>query len=190
MKLKRRSETTQREISTAMTARELDTLRRLAADKRVLEVGSYKGASTVVMGEVAATLHSVDPHVPFERDGEKRTMLTQLATNLVAHDLFDKVVIHVGWSWQIVPLFPEHSFDLVFVDADHTRPAVERDLALVRRVVTPDGVLAFHDYGVPGTEKNGRWDTFGVTEVVDSYVVETGARLEAVDTLAVVTLRS
>ena len=177
-----------RAISTAMTAAELDALRELATGRMVLEVGSYKGASTVVMAKVAELVHAVDPHVPFTKDGERRTMLTQLATNLVEHDVFDKVIVHKGWSPQIVPLFPDASFDLVFVDADHRLEAVEADLGLVRRVVKPSGVLAFHDYGVPGTEKDGRWDTFGVTDVVDAFVAEMEAALEVVDTLAVVRL--
>ena len=169
-----------------MTDAELSRLRELAAGKTVLEIGSYKGASTVAMARVAELVHSVDPHVPFTRDRRRRTMLTQLAENLVAQDVFDKVIIHVGWSWQIVPLFPGGMFDLVFVDADHRLEPTRKDLELVRRVVKPDGVLAFHDYGVTGTEKDGRWDEFGVSEVVDGYVAETGATLEVVDTLAVV----
>jgi Methyltransferase domain len=38
------------------------------------------------------------------------------------------------------------SFDLVFVDGDHTAAGVEHDVTAALRLLRPGGVLAVHDY--------------------------------------------
>lgn len=38
---------------------------------------------------------------------------------------------------------------MVFIDADHVNPAVERDIREWKKWVARDGVVAFHDYGSP-----------------------------------------
>lgn len=165
-----------------MTERELARLAELADGSAVLEIGSKYGASTVAIAKVAKVFHAVDPHVP---RGEKTT-LVNLARNLVAARVFEQVTLHVGWSWDVVPLFPEGTFDLAFVDAAHQAEPVARDLELVRRVTRRGGTLAFHDYGLAGTDGPDGWEPFGVTEVVDRFAEASGQPIELVDTLAIV----
>lgn len=43
--------------------------------------------------------------------------------------------------------FDDETFDLVFIDADHTEAAVRRDLAAWVPKVKPGGLISGHDYG-------------------------------------------
>jgi predicted O-methyltransferase YrrM len=176
------------EIPSSTTAAECLRLAELARGRRVLEVGTYFGRSTVSLASTAKVVHTVDVHPADEVGGDDT--LAGLMANLDRYDLRHKVAVHVGFSQLILPLFAPNSFDLVFLDAQHQREPVEEDLAALLPLVAEGGVVAFHDYGVPGVEHRGRWDPFGVTEVVDEFVRERGLVLELVDTLAVTPLRS
>ena len=56
--------------------------------------------------------------------------------------------------------FEDESIDLVFIDGDHTKEAVFRDISAWYPKVKYGGVICGHDYGKK---------QFGVTEVVDSF---------------------
>src|SRR5512139_6522 len=43
--------------------------------------------------------------------------------------------------------FPDKMFDFVFIDADHSLEAVERDIAAWRPKIKDGGLLCGHDYG-------------------------------------------
>jgi predicted O-methyltransferase YrrM len=174
------------EIPSTTTEAECRRLAELARGKRVLEIGTYHGRSTVSLASTAAVVHTVDVHPADPATGDDT--LAGLMRNLDRYDLRDRVVVHVGFSQLILPLLQPGSFDLAFLDAQHQREPVEEDLAALLPLVEQGGVIAFHDYGVPGVEHRGRWDPFGVTEVVDEFVAERGLPLEVVDTLAVVRL--
>lgn len=68
----------------------------------------------------------------------------------------------------------DESLDFVFIDADHTLEAVQRDIAAWWPKVLAGGILGGHDYG---GRKNrlGRW---GVNRAVDAFVAERGLRLQ------------
>jgi hypothetical protein len=59
--------------------------------------------------------------------------------------------------------FPDHTFDWVYIDADHTYEGVRGDLEAYYRTVKPRGFLAGDDYGTPG------WWEDGVTRAVDEF---------------------
>jgi len=174
------------DIRTAMTPAELGRLAELARHRTVLEIGSYMGASTVALASIARKVHAIDPHGPEPKEPGCETTLVPMMENLLRYGVRDRVVIHVGYSTEIVPLFPPGSFDLVFIDGLHDRRSVETDLGVCRRVARSGGRIAFHDYGRDGVKTRGAWVAFGVTEVVDAFAAELGSGVETTDTLAVV----
>lgn len=129
-------------ISTSVSEDEAAMLAQLAAGKNVLEIGSAYGYSAVVMGLAGATtVTAVDPH----------TWLPSLAPmkdNLLSYNVADRVVIVAEGAETAVPRFQEDGFlfDLVWIDGDHSEPAVIRDVELALSVLAPGGVLACHDY--------------------------------------------
>jgi predicted O-methyltransferase YrrM len=173
------------EIPSSTTEAECRCLAELARGRRVLEIGSYFGRSTVALASTAALVHTIDVHPADEVGGDT---LTALIANLDRYDLRHKVVVLAGFSQLILPQLNPGSFDLAFLDGQHQRDPVEEDLAALLPLVHPRGVIAFHDYGVPGVEHRGVWDDFAVTEVVNSFVRERRLRFDVTDTLAVVHL--
>ena len=128
-----------REIRTSLTLAERDALQLLADGRVVLEVGSAFGFSTVALASVAAHVVAVDTHSPLGS-------LDLMRQNLEDFGLASQVTILVGSSASILAQLTAASFDLAFIDADHSFQAVQADALECLRLVKPGGVLAFHDY--------------------------------------------
>lgn len=56
--------------------------------------------------------------------------------------------------------FPNGSLRFIFIDADHTHPAIDNDIAAWRSKVAPSGILGGHDYRI------AMWPA--VTQAVDA----------------------
>ena len=80
-----------------LTPAEADELRRLAAGRTVLELGAWKGRSTVVLAEVASYVVSVDRHRGIPGHGES---LDEYLANV--RDLANVAVVIAGFA-DIVP---------------------------------------------------------------------------------------
>lgn len=153
----------------------------LAKGKRVLEIGSYCGKSTICLAQSANEVHSIDPH-----DG-RGTAVPQdtseaLRTNLWNYGVKGKVNIIRGCFnaddvRQVESGFSP-PFDLVFIDGAHDYDSVRSDIENASRVLAPGGLLAFHDY-------HSSCDP-GVTAAVDELLADGGELLSTHSTLAVV----
>jgi len=143
-------------------------LSRLADGKRVLEIGSYCGLSTVMLGRTAEHVTACDY---FDGRGtpQPQNTLPAFTRNIERHGLSDKVVI-----CNPNEPFPLPEYDLVFIDANHDYEPVKADIEKALSVLAPDGLIAFHDFkhpSHPGVEQAAR---------------ECGEVLSVTDTLAVV----
>lgn len=128
-------------VQTSVLAEEADRLRDLAADAAtVLEVGSAYGYSAAVMGLAGAQVTAVDPHTWIP--GSQAAM----AGIITAAGLDGQVTIVPSTSQAALPGLPG-GYGLVFIDGDHTAPAVEHDLTWATRLTAPGGIIAVHDYG-------------------------------------------
>ena len=129
-------------IDTSLTTGETAELRRLAAGKRVLEIGSGYGYSAIAMAQVAECVTAIDPHA-----GELPDSLTVMLDNLVLYDVADKVTIVREYSQTALPdlLARGHRYGFVFIDGNHGEQ-VENDVNLSRRLLEPGGCFAVHDY--------------------------------------------
>ena len=116
---------------------DITELRRLGDNKRVLELGAWRGRSTVVLAEVAEYVISVDVHRGISEQPED-TLPDYLAA---VRDL-PNVAIVVARFQDIVPHL--RSVDLVFIDGDHDFRSVERDITLA--LLCEPLVVAFHDW--------------------------------------------
>ena len=54
--------------------------------------------------------------------------------------------VHVGDDLKILPTFPEHYFDWVYLDTSHMYEQTVRELEELRRVVKPTGIIAGDDW--------------------------------------------
>lgn len=127
-------------ISSSLTEREAAWLNQAAHMKRVLEVGTAYGFSTICLAETASFVVTVDPH-------DTHASLDAMRSYLRIYGVEHKVLVVVARSDVALPEFDAESFDLAFIDGDHTGPGLTYDISQARRLVRPGGQIAIHDYG-------------------------------------------
>src|SRR5256885_8307811 len=119
----------------------------------ILEIGSFKGKSTVGLASIAARYHlgkvvAVDPHTaPSSTDPRLRGQASSFEDfrhTLARAGLTDHVEVHrklsrdlaTGWTRPI---------RLLWIDGDHTYPGAKQDLDLFAPHLATGGVVALHD---------------------------------------------
>jgi predicted O-methyltransferase YrrM len=117
---------------------EVYELQRLAKGKTVLELGAWKGRSTVALSQVAEYVVSVDRHRGIPGHGESLDEYLGAAREL------PNVAIVIADFSLFVPLLG--AFDLVFIDGDHDENAVCRDTILAANHLRSHGTIVFHDW--------------------------------------------
>jgi precorrin-6B methylase 2 len=129
-----------RDIQGWLYPEEGQALSKLATGKRVLEIGSYCGLSTVCLARTAKHVTAVD-YWDGRGTPNPRNTLDEFQANIARHGLSNKVMIcHAEAE---IPL-PE--YDLAFIDGAHDRESVLRDMHRSMEVLAPGGLLVFHDY--------------------------------------------
>ena len=130
---------------------EIKELQRLATGKTVLELGAWKGRSTVVMAEVATYVVSVDRHkgIP-EREGVES--LPDYLENVRG---LENVAIVIAEFNKVVPLF-DSFFDLCFIDGSHDEVSVYEDAMMAMEHLSGYGTIVFHDFDMESVKK-GVW---------------------------------
>lgn len=155
-----------------LTKGEGDKLTELAVGKRVLEIGSYCGRSTIAMGQVCESLLSIDPHNGSTTEPHPpRATYAEFNANVRGLP----VACLVAVIEDVEKYLPVGFFDLVFVDGDHSFEACLRDVAIARRVIVPGGKIVVHDYRTPYPQ------LANVTKAIDSL----GVPVEVFESLAI-----
>lgn len=123
---------------------EADFLTKVATGGVVCEVGSFKGLSSYCMASTAKLLHCVDTFKADEggQDQEGDT----LKAFKKATSRFNNVKTHVGLSQEVCDEFEDNTFDIIFIDADHSKESVIRDIESWFPKLRKDGYMLFHDY--------------------------------------------
>jgi predicted O-methyltransferase YrrM len=135
----------------AATARAVSTL---PGPHHVVEVGSYCGKATLVMGRVVqalrpdARIHAIDPH-----DGQVGARDRTLQQTGPTRQRFDRTILRAGLGDTVRPLQArapevswEHPIALLLVDGLHDYDSVAADFHHLARFVVDGGLAAFHDY--------------------------------------------
>ena len=127
-----------------------------AAGRRVLELGTALGRSTVCLAQQARQVVTIDRLDQAEaREWCRR------------YEVDERVVFHQGEVEEIAARL-EGRFDLVFVDTGHDEASVRGDIEAALPLLEMSGLIAFHDYPDPG------WPD--VRRVVDDYAGRFGWR--------------
>ncbi len=99
------------------------------------------------MAQVAVSVLAIDPMTGFDS-------LRDFTANVDAHGVASRVSLLLATSAEALPRLYANGerFQLIFIDGDHLPASVAHDLAWARRLVTPGGSIALHDYLLgPGT---------------------------------------
>ncbi len=124
------------------------------APQRMVEIGSFHGKSTVLLGAVAknlfpaAMVFAIDPHegVVGAADQGLKTLppsLNAFKANIEREGLNEVVQLVKDCSYNVVWQDP---ISLLFIDGLHDYPNVSRDFRHFSPFVRVNGYVAFHDY--------------------------------------------
>lgn len=137
-------------------------LTALPAPHTMVEVGSYCGRATVVLGHVAriisheARIYSIDPH-----DGKVGALDQGLLSRGPTLEKFKRNMQRAGLTRAVeiiqkrsVETHWERPISLLLIDGLHDYASVARDFHHFERWVVPEGIVAFHDYApyYPGVQ--------------------------------------
>ncbi|GAC1409485.1 MAG: hypothetical protein NVSMB53_01830 [Gemmatimonadaceae bacterium] len=123
------------------------------ATGRNLEIGSFKGRSTVGIAYVTRELGlgsvvAVDPHTsPSTTDPDLRGMTTSyddFVANLTAAGVRERVEIKRVYSHQLAREWND-SIRFLWIDGDHTYEGAKADLDMFRRYLVDGALVAMHD---------------------------------------------
>ena len=119
----------------------------------ILEIGSFKGKSTVGLASIAARYHlgkvvAVDPHTaPSSTDpglGGQASSFDDFRHTLARTGLTDHVEVHRKFSRELATGW-NRPIRLLWIDGDHTYPGAKQDLDLFAPHLATGGVVALHD---------------------------------------------
>lgn len=119
----------------------------------ILEIGSFKGRSTVGLATIArryglGKVVAVDPHTaPSITDPSlrgKSTTFDDFQANLRAAGVEDMVEVHRAFSQDLARSW-NRPLRLLWIDGDHTFAGAQRDLDCYRRFLQPGAIVALHD---------------------------------------------
>jgi predicted O-methyltransferase YrrM len=138
-------------IQTFTAPDELEMLFQLARgikpDARVLEIGSYLGASTCYLAAglrgANATITCIDTWQNQTMPEGVRDTFAEFGKNL--QPVRQRLTLIRKPSRDVTPKELDGQFDLVFLDGDHSYEPTRADFNLVASLISSDGVLAFHD---------------------------------------------
>jgi predicted O-methyltransferase YrrM len=136
-----------------LTAAEVDCLFKLGqfdqAKGAIVEIGSWKGKSTVALALGAARVHkekvyAIDPHRIQPEEGYFEDTGAEFLANLSRLGLNDRVVPLMMTSAEACRGW-DQPVRLLWIDGDHRYEAAKLDFAAWEPHLVPGGILAMHD---------------------------------------------
>jgi Methyltransferase domain len=123
-------------------------------DPWTIESGEYR------QRETAAAAHAVEPARRLDSVARYAFVCERFASDIAG----GLVVLHRANSEVAGAEFPDHCFDWVYIDANHSYEFVRQDLELYYGKLKPGGFIVCDDY-----HHAGFWDD-GVTRAVDEFM--------------------
>lgn len=149
---------------------------RVPEKGRILEIGSYLGASTTAIGHAiqgrGVELYCLDCWHDYQAQGFfGHTLAGTGATDQSIFSRFqantsflgEQLRILKGTSAQFRNFLPAGFFDLIFIDAAHDYESVKQDIQIAFKAIVPGGIICGHDYHSEG---------IGVIRAVDELIYQ------------------
>lgn len=166
----------------AIFGHELDVLYKyahpLSRNSVIVEIGSYCGKSSSMLGMVAmdngCQFYCVDIFMdpaPGVEKGKpiKNRFIYHMLDNNIKYTLYEEP------SWDAVRHFEDESIDLLFVDGDHSKHGINEDCKVWPQKVKHGGIIIFHDYNSSWLEIKMAVDKLSdlvTVDAVDSIIVK------------------
>lgn len=163
-----------------LSKEEAAALKQLARNVRVhgciVEIGTYRGRSSIAMAEVidpnsGVRVFAIDPHDPFvgvnggqygpvDQQELYRAIADRQLGSIIAVICLSSKAASSGWD--------RGPIDILWLDGDHSYKGLKNDLACWLPHMGSDGIVAFHDTNLPDVQAV-------IGELRDSYsVIDSG----------------
>lgn len=123
------------------------------AQGEILEIGSFKGKSTIILAKAAALagddrVHAVDPMTaPSETDpdlGGDASSFEDFQKNIEAHEVAENVEFHQTFSYDLAETW-DAPIRLLWIDGDHTYAGTKLDFDGFAPHLADGAIVAIHD---------------------------------------------
>lgn len=141
-------------------------LPKYTEEKRMLEIGSFEGKSTVwflenILLNSNSTITCVDPWTSYSQNKDSFNSYNTLETewdftnhqktfiyNIYQSGYPEKVIINKGFSHKILPklINDNEKYDIIFIDGNHTSAFVLSDCVMSWYLLADNGIMIFDDY--------------------------------------------
>jgi glycosyltransferase involved in cell wall biosynthesis/predicted O-methyltransferase YrrM len=138
-------------------------VKSLPEDAVIVEIGSFKGRSTVAMGYACIgtnrKIYAIDTWDGNDSDFAERQFFEIWQPNIQANDLEEYILPLRGYSHDVLKDWQEltngKAIDFIFIDGSHQYLDVLKDFEMSFPLVKHGGWIAFHDviYTWPGPER-------------------------------------
>lgn len=117
-------------------------------DLKMLEIGSYMGESTSMFASTGmfTEIHCIDPFDGYEEANDilgNRWIDVKREFDINTRH-FSNITVHQDYSYNIVNLFEDNYFDLIYIDAAHDYASVKADIEMY--LPKCKIIMAGHDY--------------------------------------------
>jgi predicted O-methyltransferase YrrM len=129
----------------------------------VLEIGTYRGKSAILMARALRDAGREESIVSLDVDVDSLRVAMSLARE---RGLAERLALARGTAEGLFRAFPGMRPPFVFLDGDHSRRGVARDLRALRDRVPVEGLLLLHDYHDARNADPAELD-YGVVEAVE-----------------------
>ena len=151
----------------------------------VCEIGTFEG-------EFAKKMSKLNPQVVVcidgfhhmmasgDQDGNnlKEVFMPAIYKQLCEEAAQYRLVINRGWSFDVLPQYPNETFDFIYIDGDHSYEGCKRDLIISSQKIKKGGIIAGHDYFVNIAKNRGDF-ACGVGKAVNEFCEEYGWKVIA-----------
>ena len=141
----------------AVLCREAQRAGERQREPRVVEIGTWKGRSTIALATGLAgrgRVFAVDPHLVVPTIPHMSTdRVPELRANLDAAGVADRVELVRERSHDARARFENESIDLLFIDGNHKYEFVLQDIVDWTPTLRPGAVVGFNDFNLQGVRR-------------------------------------
>jgi predicted O-methyltransferase YrrM len=146
---------------------------------KYLEIGVHSGVNVISVEKIygkhpGSRLYCIDPWEDYEDypeyKGEQQSTYSRFLRHMVSFKLQDKLMLHRGFSHEVVPQFKDNFFDIIYVDGNHEPEYALEDAVLSFRKLKVGGYLIFDDYNFEGPD--------GTTRGIEGFISGYHKRIE------------
>lgn len=128
------------------------TARECSPSGVILEIGSWKGKSTICLAKGSRAgnkvpVYAVDPHIGTLEQGmwmDGRSSYEDFKGNISKAEVEDLLIPVIKRSQEVAETW-DKPISLLWIDGDHSYEAAKQDFVLLGKWVLEGGIIAFHD---------------------------------------------